>query len=403
MEEVVEIRDIQGLIADVNRIYKHQQEIKKLKGEHFNIFFVLGVESHENATHSAFLGELLNPLGSHLFGGLFLKHFLTTVGHQGAFDLNSASIQLEKHIGSVDLTNKTGGRIDLFLSDGLGNSISIENKIFAVDQMSQIERYVNYHTASNTVYYLNLNGDSPKEFSTGGLIDGDQYHIISYRDTIVKWLSTCLKESAEQPILRESIRQYILLIKKLTNQLTDHVMEDQVHALIKNNFNAAKIIADNLWKVELDFANIFLSEIKESLIVEFGEKCTVMIDDDLNKTWTGLSIKFEEWDGIEVRLEGQSKVAWSHSIYGIRAHKDHWSRESFVKELADVTMLQNGFNSSAFWPYNRTILNFGQASEREKLFDLATRQLLVSSTSEELIELVKACRLPLTRITKTVK
>ena len=36
------------------------EEISRLKGENFNIFSILGLESAENKTHSAFIAELLN-------------------------------------------------------------------------------------------------------------------------------------------------------------------------------------------------------------------------------------------------------------------------------------------------------------------------------------------------------
>ena len=72
----IELENIKTLLHNTSRIVKHQEEIKALRGENFNIFSILKMESKENATHSAFLGELLNPDGSHLLKNIFLKHFL---------------------------------------------------------------------------------------------------------------------------------------------------------------------------------------------------------------------------------------------------------------------------------------------------------------------------------------
>lgn len=72
-----------NLLRDVKRTLKDQEEIKNLKGENFNVFSILKMESKENGTHSAFLGELLNPKGSHNFKSVFLGLFLQQLGFEG--------------------------------------------------------------------------------------------------------------------------------------------------------------------------------------------------------------------------------------------------------------------------------------------------------------------------------
>ena len=62
-----------NLLETIQKLYEDEEKIKILKGENFNIFSVLNMESNENATHSAFLGEILNPRGSHLFKTKFLE------------------------------------------------------------------------------------------------------------------------------------------------------------------------------------------------------------------------------------------------------------------------------------------------------------------------------------------
>lgn len=400
--DTIDVKKLEQLLSDVDLLHEHQQEINRVKGEHFNIFSVLKMESKENATHSAFLGELLSPKGSHLFKGVFLDHFfdhcLTEIP-KDKFDTTTAVVTLEKYIGVVNLEEKTGGRIDIYISDAKGNSISIENKIYAVDQKAQIQRYVNHNKEKNTVYYLTLDGGLPSEGSAGNLENGTKYHCISYKRTIIEWLTNCMKEAAEQPILRESIKQYILLIKKLTNQLSDSIMEEKVVSAIERNYIASKIIADNIWQAELKVTKVFLAELMEKIQTEF-EDCKMTLDEDLTDTWKGLSLTFEEWEGIEVRLEGQSKITWYDTIYGIRASEGDWDRVEFKSKLSEVELLQSGFSSSDYWPYYQTILKFGQPSEREKLFDPTTRLVLVDNTAEKLIELVKLCHEDLSEIKK---
>lgn len=389
-----------AILEEVTRLHNHQQEIKKLKGEHFNIFSILQMEYKENATHSAFLGELLSPDGSHLLKDRFLGHFIKVIGYDGALNVKSANVELEKHVGKINLKQKTGGRIDIYISDSQGNSISVENKIYAGDQDAQIERYVNHNKGKNKVYYLNLNGENPSDKSIGKLEEGVDFYSISYRGTIIEWLTNCMKEAAEQPMLRESIRQYILLIKKLTNQLSDNIMEEQVLTTIKNNYTAAKIIADNIWRVELEIVQLFLNELQEYLQAKLDEEYSIKVDSDLTQTWTGLIIAHPDWKGIEIKIEGQSKIPWNDSIYGIRAFKNEFRREDFDTEFDADDLANLGFKTTNnhYWPCYQYILRFSQASEREKLFDPNRRKTLVESTSEKLIELVKLCRVPLSKI-----
>src|SRR5690606_24060533 len=137
----------------------------RLKGENFNVFSILNMEHKENGTHSAFLGELLNPNGSHSKGNLFLKLFLQIVGNN-TINLENASVILEKHIGIRDDANLLGGRVDIYITD-LVNSICIENKIYAADQNVQLQRYCNHNKEYNTVYYLTLDGSDASKESKG--------------------------------------------------------------------------------------------------------------------------------------------------------------------------------------------------------------------------------------------
>src|SRR5688572_19048301 len=105
------------LLQTTKKIAEHQEEIKRLRGESFNVFSILKMESRENETHSAFLGELLNPFGSHLKGVLFLQLFLETIEYKGQFDLHSASVQLEKSVGARNNELKIGGRVDIYIYD----------------------------------------------------------------------------------------------------------------------------------------------------------------------------------------------------------------------------------------------------------------------------------------------
>lgn len=393
-------RNIEVLLSNAKSIIAHQEEIKKLKGESFNVFSILKMETKENETHSAFVGELLNPKGSHLKGSLFLTLFIQAIGYKGLFDTSSALLTLEKSIGVKNDKLRMGGRIDIYLADANGYTISIENKIYAGDQETQIERYVNHNKEKNAVYYLTRNGNSASDGSKGGFEEGREYFCISYRSTMVQWLEKCLKESAEQPLLRESIKQYIILIKKITNQLTDNKMEEEIEALIGNNYRSAKVLADNIGKVEVKATNDFLTEIRRSVEHTLSDGWTLKIDDDLNQAWSGLYITYKDWNGIQIKIEGYTKIPTSACIYGIIAPEDVYNRILINEKIKETSFVKKGIGKSKGWPSYKPIFSFANIDDRSRLFDSNQRKELVNEVSSRLIELALECQLPLSGIGK---
>lgn len=397
---MISLEHSKSLLDDTFKILEHQTEISTLKGENFNIFSILKVETKENATHSAFLGELLDPEGSHNFGSTFLKLFLDAID-VNSLDLESARVKLEQYVGERNDREKTGGRVDIYIWDKNNTSICIENKIYAPDQNVQILRYCNHNQKSNTVYYLTLQGDEPGDDSRGNLTSGEDFHLLSYSGDIVNWLSACAKEACNFPIIRESIQQYIILIKKLTNQLTDNKMAAEIQKLIAENYITTKALAANLKIVELEYTNLLLNEIKEELEIELKEGWTVVAYEDLEEAWTGLYINHMDWpEKVYVKLEGQSKVPWSDSIYGIIGNREVCDHEKLFKELSNVDLLQEGFKTNKVWPYYKTILQLGNDESRAVLFDEQKRKALSLDLSEKFLELVRICEEPLKKVHK---
>lgn len=390
------------LIKDASRILKHQKEISILKGENFNVFSILKMETKENATHSAFLGELLNPEGSHNMGTIFLKLFLETIDLEH-IDLDSAQVKLEHYIGERDDSAKTGGRMDIFIYDKNYKTICIENKIDAPDQDVQIQRYYNYNTAKNKVYYLTKEGEEPGDSSKGNLNSGEHFHNLSYSVDIIQWLTSCMKEASTYPILRESINQYIILIKKLTNQLTDSKMEKDIHELIKRDYKAVKALDAHVKFVEKHAAEVFLKELQASILAELKEKSkeawTVEISEDLNDSWAGLRINNKDWPkNVYVKLEAQSKLPWHDSVYGIIGSNKVCCRELVNKELSGLDLLKLDFKNNVNWSFYKIILEFGNTDLRAELFDEEKRKGLVKEVSQKLIELSMACEQPLKNV-----
>jgi hypothetical protein len=258
------------VLRDTAKLLKHQKEKEMLRGEKFNVFSILKMETKENETHSAFLAALLNPEGSHLKGTIFIELFLKSINDK-TIDIASAKVKTEHVVGATDYINKTGGRIDIYIWDKNGYTVSIENKIHAGDQEAQIERYCKHNKDKNTVYYLTLNGTEPSEYSKGTLICGTHFHAISYATHIIDWLSLCMKEASDSPILRESIKQYIILLKKLTYTMNNEE-EQELLEVILSNYESSRFLANNINKTIANFNHKIRVSIFDSLTKKIGEK-----------------------------------------------------------------------------------------------------------------------------------
>lgn len=267
----LELSNVDSLLKQVMVKVSHSREIAKLKGERFNIFSLLNMENSENAAHSMFLGELLNPNGTHGLKDCLLEWFVKIVNSDfnnhilEKFDCSSAKVYLEKSIGRRQDDLKQGGRVDIAIFDKNGYSIFIENKIYATDQNAQIERYCNYNRNKCIVIYLTRHGGEASIGSRGILVNGSDYYCISYKKDIINWLEQCIKEAVEQPILRETIRQYNNLIKKLTGQLMNSQLNKQVRSLILDNLESSEIIANNFIAAKEDLLGKIRIGLKKEL------------------------------------------------------------------------------------------------------------------------------------------
>jgi len=233
---------------------EYQEAILRLTGQDFNVFEILKLDTSEVRTHSAFITELLNPTGSHGQQDTFLNLFidvllkaeknndesnqvktnkLSQLRHIVDADPNfkHAIITAEKHIGKKNSedVNEASGRMDIVIDAG-HYKIIIENKIYADLGDNQIYNYCKWAEDENglgVVFYLALNDtDTTEKLNESGKSPNggwnyklnEDFFRITYDSQIIQWLEKCKKEVSSLPLIRETITQYINLIKKLTNK-----------------------------------------------------------------------------------------------------------------------------------------------------------------------------------------
>ena len=229
------------LLQQVTIIRKKYDEIAKITGENFNIFSIMRAENDEVRTHSRLIAEFLNPKGIHNQGAVFIKIFFDVIEDlkdiKDSFDYENATVLVEEHIGIIDKDYSEGGYIDIVIKDSK-NQVVIENKIYAKDQEGQLFRYKNYYPNCKLIY-LTLDGKNPSEFSykskNGQELKLEDILLASYATNVTGWIEKCIEKTHSLPLIRETLVQYLYLIKKLTNQTTNKKMEDEILDNILNN------------------------------------------------------------------------------------------------------------------------------------------------------------------------
>lgn len=198
------------------------------KAHNFNIFSILRKKSDEVNLHSRFIAELLNPQGSHGLGDIFLKLFLEVI-RKREFNLGGVKVYREKH------------KIDLLI-EGNSGWIVIENKIYAEDQNTQLERY--YETALKIIkdinkidiFYLSLFGKEPS-FQSLGNLPPNLINLISYNKDVLEWIDKCIEKAAMKPELREVLVQYSRIVKELTGNMRSEELKNQVIDVLSKGDN----------------------------------------------------------------------------------------------------------------------------------------------------------------------
>ena len=419
MEQAL-IEQVKQLLQSTGSIIEKHEEIARLKGENFNIFRVLGIEDKEVKLHSRFIAELLNPKGSHDQGMVFLKMFLEQVvdpllpdsfpeGCKARPDENRAEVYTEHSIGPVKIKGEEGeeskgGRIDIFITDRTRH-VSIENKIKEPEQEDyQITRYCNHETDRNLVLFLTPQGD---EASTK-----KKYHPISYKEHILPWLESCHKHCADLPILRETIKQYIITIKGLTGGLTMQKMEKTIQKLMMKNIEAAHEIYSNYDCLFKETVDGFVQKVKKEIkskepVFSSPEDWNIEIYDNDRG---GLKIRNTKWKCIETDLRKTSnedhclQVGWtwevkstkSRPFYGIIAHKEHFERNKIKEELNGIEEeLELKFylekdKEWTFWIYTKEA-DFQDPNQLKSLWNQEERSGLAVDVACKLVELMDFC------------
>ncbi|WP_113922598.1 PDDEXK-like family protein [Cognataquiflexum aquatile] len=222
--------NVRNLITQAGLIVKNHEKSYASTGQAFSFIHACNLLYYETVLHNKFIGYLLNPKAGHFQKDKFLKLFLKEL------DLESEStsdfqVTVEKSIGKVDWDQVEGGRIDILIESSKV-AYAIEVKIFAGEQIQQLERYKNYlrkisGSENSKVIFLTLEGNN-----SGVHGKFKDYVPISFSNHILSWIEKCRLGCIDQPVIRETLTQYLAGIKTLTNQNPDNQMSEEIIDII---------------------------------------------------------------------------------------------------------------------------------------------------------------------------
>lgn len=271
------IQDFLKQIYEISLIEDKRDEERRRRGEDFNIFSILNLSTSEVRLHSAFLSALLDPKGDHGLGDSFLKTFIeicTNIPIE-IFDTQNAKVNVEYSIPTNNNDDSHGGRIDILITDTNKNAIVIENKIYAGDVYKQLTRYANFICEQkfncNELIYLTLDKSEPSDTSIKDYPrDANEYICLSYREDIILWLEKCAQIAYNHSLVRETIKQYISTIQKLTDTMNDRYSKQKMTEIImssEQNIKAAldimRIEEELKYKIRQDFLKSLEIKVKE--------------------------------------------------------------------------------------------------------------------------------------------
>src|SRR5690606_18190047 len=102
---------------------------------------------------------------------------------------------------------------------------------------------------------------------------------ITYETSIINWLEECRKESIDLPVLREALAQYSYLIKKITNQNQQSIMETEIKNRILRDDQSLIDFLElcDFWHsivdtINQDFFNKLVKELNESFLLNLVDE-----------------------------------------------------------------------------------------------------------------------------------
>ncbi|MDE2736877.1 MAG: PD-(D/E)XK nuclease family protein [Gemmatimonadota bacterium] len=342
--------------------------------EPFNVFSSLQNKNGylNEILHSRFLHALLSYRKPGSETRENLKDFLQYVAKIPDFELCSAKVDRECY------------NIDILITNADKKAVVIENKTNPidtkpVDQDKQLWRY--YKTLKCQDYsdihllYLTPDGSDPSPESLGKLKKEKIIKIAYKRDLIQTWLERCQKRAYDEPELRNSVSQYLRLVRKLTGTDSRGKYMEDLKELCRK---------DNNFVLIRDLNKAMLEAGPELLWNEIGSELKSKIPGLPNKDRSynkGLRYRLSESTSLEVL--GDAYGIWFRVVCPKNKYKDKYDELSnALKEVSD----EEPYGNYPCWQYVDRYLDLNNLEDLKLLLNNEDRQEYAKKTAQGIIE-----------------
>ncbi len=259
----------------LEKLYENLSFDSKSEKSGFNIFSVLGVENKE-VIICRFLGEILDPCGSHGLGTFPLEFFVKDV--IGNVDFTAYDASHSKVLLEVCIDNSR--RVDIVIYTEK-QKYPIEVKIWAGDQDAQLYDYYKYffgNDCNKQIFYLTPDGREPSKTSKGNLTS-DNVKCLSFETHIRLWIEKILERiNIDDPNTKTSLLQFkdILDEMRQNNMKLDAIekvlgLNDSIN--YSDELKAAVVL---LQKEKVLYERIKIQYLKDTLL--FDKKAYILIE-----------------------------------------------------------------------------------------------------------------------------
>lgn len=375
--------EVKPIIKDIHA----KEEEKRARGENFNVFSILGIETREFYI-CKMLGALLSPQGAHEAGEIFLEKFLEDV-------LNESAIGAETSIVRCEDATKERRRIDLTIEID-GKIIPIEAKIHAGDQEHQLADYFeeikNRKGACAYICYLTKDGRKPSRnsmTSTSGntILKETQIKRLSWKDDIVPWLEDCvaLETVQRKTMVQANIWQLINTIRGW-----DNAMELQFKNIVNSDDRLDSALG--IWQM----VNAARNALWHNFVKEFESQMKDVhpLENVPNKMSDYWFKKPERWNygiGLALKAEGRENHCIGFCLFdsdgefkNIIDCKSNLSGS--IKAEVDRLQERLGGKNNGKWLYRENFPAFKDEKINFYSFTKETEKLLLEENLKEYVE-----------------
>ena len=318
---------LRNFLPKVIPIREEYKKLEESQAKHFNIFSILRKEHDEVYLHSRFIYELLNPKSKiHQQKEKFLKEFLSILkdGKELAnffSDDELSTISVERERDNIDI-----------LISSKDKAVIIENKIHEGYRDNQLSGYkdkvknLGYKEENIKTVYLTLDGDEVPEENESDETVREETVLLSYKKHIVRWLEACIEKVASIQRMRETLQQYLELIKKLTGQALDKEETMKIKELFLANKDYMKAFADAQEGFEATQEEL-KEKFREELIKRFENK------------YKNIEYIFDDRHYVSVpvcEIEGKDTISFFFAIFYDMPKYVSWYEYGFILYKKDT-------------------------------------------------------------------